>query len=180
MAEIMMMIELRTKEFCDLALLNRIKADPDISQALLAEALKISIGTVNGHLKRMVEEGLIEVKQARRRKLRYIITEEGCALHNALMEDYLQQSFQLYRQVRQQAKVLLQELDGAGVQAVRLQGEGDVADVCRLTCLENQVCLTDDHDAPALVVDGLDISIEWPRTDHLVKMRQYGETDELV
>ena len=37
----------------------------------------------------------------------------------------------------------------------------DGAGVCRLTCLENHVELTEDANAPALVVDGLEIRLEW-------------------
>lgn len=156
----MITLELRNDHFRDLALLMRIEAEPDVSQAMLAEDLNISIGTINGHLRQMVESGLIEVKRVRRRKLRYIITPEGRALHRTLTEDYIQQSFQLYRQVRQQVKDLLKGLNDSGIHAVRLLGEGDIAEVCRLSCLEQRVTLTDDMGAPALVVAGLDVRIE--------------------
>jgi len=157
----MNVLNLPTREFCDLAILNRILTDPEVTQADLAEELNISIGSVNARLKQMIENGFIEVKQAKRRKLRYIITAEGRALRQTLTEDYLQQSFRLYRQVRQMVKAELAKLDGAEVRVVRLQGEGDVADVCRLTCLEHQVRLTDDPRAPVLVVEGLEVSLEW-------------------
>ncbi len=153
--------DLQTRVQCDLALLNRILADPEVTQADLAEEINISIGSVNARLKQLIENSCIEVKQARRRKLRYIITAKGRALRQTLTEDYLQQSFQLYRQVRQMVKDELAKLDGAEVRAVRLLGEGDVADVYRLTCLEHQVRLTDDPLAPALVVDGLEVSLKW-------------------
>lgn len=158
--EFMNALDLPSREFCDLALLNRIFSDPEVTQAELAEELNISIGSVNGRLKQLIENGYIEVKQARRRKLRYIITAEGRAWQQALTEDYLQQSFRLYRQVRQRVRDVLAELDGSEVHAVRLVGDGDVADVCRLTCLEHQVRLTDDLHAPALVVDGLEVSLK--------------------
>lgn len=147
--------------FRDLALLKVIETDPDISQAALAAELGISIGTVNGLLRLMVTSGLIEVKRASRRKLRYIITAEGRAVQRTLLEKYIQQSFQLYRLVRQEVKDLLKGLnDESGIHAVRLIGEGDIAEVCRLTCLENHISLTDEIDTPALIVDGLDIRIE--------------------
>ena len=155
------MNEFQSQDFLDLALLDRIKADSDVAQATLAKALHVSIGTINGHLRQMVQNGFIVVKKGQRRKLSYIITTEGLALQRALTETFLQQGFQLYRQVRRQVQDLLGELESSGVKAVRLVGAGDVADICRLTCLENQVRLTDDSDAPALVVDGLEVSIEW-------------------
>jgi hypothetical protein len=37
--------------FCNWALLQRIEDDSEISQAALVEALRISIGTVNGRLR---------------------------------------------------------------------------------------------------------------------------------
>lgn len=158
--EIRNMYEVMTDVFRDLALLNRIEADPDLSQATLAEDLGVAIGTVNGYLQRMVESGYIKVNRARRRKLRYIITPEGLALRIRLTEAYIQQSFYLYRQVRQRVKDLLTELDHTGPQVVHLVGEGDIAEVCRLTCLEHGVVITDQNNVPVLVVDGLDIRLE--------------------
>ncbi len=43
---------------------------------------------------------------------------------------------------------------------VRLIGEGDVADVCRLTCLEQSVPIVDDPSAPTIVVQGLKIYLK--------------------
>jgi len=157
-----MIYEHREDKFYDLAILNKIEANPDISQAMLADELKISIGTVNGRLKNLIAKGDIEVKQGRRRKLRYIITTAGRTRQRLLTEDYIQQSFKLFRQVRQQVKDLLKGLNDADAHAVRLLGKGDIVDVCRLTCLENDVRLTEESDAPALVVDGLEIRLVWP------------------
>lgn len=47
----------------DLAVLASIAVNPDITQAVLAEELNVSIGTVNGRLKQLVQQGSIEVKQ---------------------------------------------------------------------------------------------------------------------
>jgi len=77
-----------------------------------------------------------------------------------LTDAYIEQSFQLYRQVRQQVKNVLKSLNDTDVHTLRLVGEGDVAEICRLTCLEHNILLADDSDVPALVVDGLDIRIE--------------------
>ena len=155
------MPEIKNEEFRDLALLNRIEDDPDVSQATLAEDLNIAIGTVNRHLKRLVEKGCINIKRARRRKLRYLITAEGLALQKTLTDAYVQQSFQLYRQVRQQVRDLLVAVNDTGLNNLRLLGEGDIADICRLTCLEQGFAINDTIDTPVLVVDGLDIKLEW-------------------
>jgi DNA-binding MarR family transcriptional regulator len=155
----MIQIETNRDDFRDLALLQQIGADPDISQATLAEELGVAIGTVNWHLKRLVEKGYVKVRRARRRKLRYIITPEGLKLRSRLTLAYVQQSFRLFRQVRARVCDLLAEVRTGGGQAVRLMGEGDIAEVCRLTCMEQHIRVTEDPDAPALVVDGLNVEL---------------------
>lgn len=156
----MINLDIKDDEFRDLALLQEIEADPDVSQAKLAEDLGVAIGTVNWHIKRLIEKGFIKVKRARRRKLRYIITPEGISLRAKLTLAYVQQSFELFRKVRQRVLSLLEELDHANVNAVRLVGHGDIAEVCRLTIMEQHFTLTEDPDAPGLVVDGLDVILE--------------------
>lgn len=155
----MMNANVKDDSYRDLALLQEIEADPDISQAELAESLGVAIGTVNWHIKRLVEKGFIKVKRAQRRKLRYIITPEGVALRARLTVDYVQQSFILFRQIRKRVLSLLTELKAKNIHAVRLEGEGDVAEVCRLTCMEQHFTLTEDPAAPALIIDGLKVRL---------------------
>ncbi len=150
----------KSEEYRDLALLQEIEADPDVSQARLAEELGVAIGTINWHIKRLVEKGFVKVKRARRRKLRYIITPEGIALRARLTVDYIQQSFKLFRHIRERVITLLQKLETMDIHTVRLEAAGDVADVCRLTCMEQHFTLTENPDAPALVVDGLKVRLE--------------------
>ena len=150
----------------DLALLQEIEADPDISQAKLAEELGVAIGTVNWHIKRLVEKGFVKVKRARRRKLRYIITPEGIALRARLTVDYVRQQFKLFRRVRTRVTNLLTSLEEADQFMIRLVGEGDVADVCRLTCMERHFTLTDNPNAPTLMVDGIVVKLVMPEMEH--------------
>jgi len=156
----MINLEIKDDEFRDLALLQEIEADPDVSQAKLAEDLGVAIGTVNWHIKRLIEKGFIKVKRARRRKLRYIITPEGISLRAKLTLAYVQQSFNLFRKVRKRVLSLLGELDDGDLKVVRLVGQGDIAEVCRLTIMEQHFTLTEDPHAPCLVVNGLDVSLE--------------------
>ncbi len=152
--------------FRELALLQEIEADPDVSQARLAEELGVAIGTVNWHIKRLVEKGFVKAKRIQRRKLRYIITPEGLALRTRLTLAYIQQSFSLFREIRQNVLKLLDELKEKEFQAVRLEGEGEIAEVCRLSCLEQKIVLTEALHAPALVVDGVRVRLEFDKTEN--------------
>jgi DNA-binding MarR family transcriptional regulator len=141
----------------DLALLEQIEYDPDVTQASLAAQLGVAVGTVNWHLKRLVSKGYVKVKRAQRRKLRYIITPEGIAFRARLTVNYIEQSMQLYRLVRSRVRDALIEVKRAGFNTVRIQGEGDIADICRLTCMEMGVSITEDPQAPVLEVHGLKV-----------------------
>jgi len=141
----------------ELALLENIERDPDVTQASLATQLDIAVGTVNWHLKRLIEKGYVKIKRAERKKLRYIITPEGVALRARLTVDYVEQQFLLYRRIRQRAREHLERIKAAGFDEVAIKGEGDVADVCRLSCLEQGVTVTSNNRAPVLEVVGLNV-----------------------
>lgn len=157
---------MQTETRRQIELLEEIERDPDISQASLAVQLGVAVGTVNWHLKRMVEKGYVKVKRARRRKLRYIITPEGLAFRARLTVNYVEQSMRLYRRVRMRVRELLDETQEAGYSSVYLNGEGDIADICRLTCLEMGIKICPEPGYPALVVQGSRVQLQWkPVTD---------------
>jgi DNA-binding MarR family transcriptional regulator len=141
----------------ELALLERIESDPDVTQASLATQLGVAVGTVNWHLKRLIAKGYVKIKRAERKKLRYIITPEGIALRALLTVDYIEQQFLLYRNTRQRVREHLEQIKTAGFEKVSIRGEGDVADICRLSCLEQGITVAPDGNAPILEVVGLKV-----------------------
>jgi DNA-binding MarR family transcriptional regulator len=144
----------------ELELLEQIELDPDVTQASLADRLGVAVGTINWHLKRFVAKGYVKVKRAQRRKLRYIITPEGIAFRARLTINYIDQSMKLYRRIRLRVRELLAEVRQAGYDRVRLDGEGDIADICRLTCLEQGFQVTKESGVPALIVRDTRISLQ--------------------
>jgi DNA-binding MarR family transcriptional regulator len=145
----------------DLILLEQLEQSPDATQASLADQLGVAVGTVNWHLKRLIAKGYVKAKRIERRKLKYIITPEGLALRASLTLDYVQNSFRIYRLVRQRVLEAINQAKAAGWRSVQLQGDGDVAEGCRLTCLEQGMLIVDDSQAPLLRVNGLKIFVEW-------------------
>lgn len=143
----------------EMALLEQIEKDPDVTQASLATQLGVAVGTVNWHLKRLIGKGAIKIKRAERKKLRYIITPEGIALRARLTVDYIEQQFLLYRNTRQRVREHLERIKAAGYAEVAIHGEGDVADICRLTCIEQEVGVTLRPDVPILEVVGLKVQL---------------------
>jgi DNA-binding MarR family transcriptional regulator len=153
-------MEESTESARDLILLEQIEQNPDATQASLAVQLDVAVGTINWHLKRLINKGYVKVRRAERRKLLYIITPEGIALRARLTVDYVQTQLRLYRQTRQRTQELLEQMHQAGLSRVQLVGEGDIADICRLTCLENGFMVVKDTDAPILEVRGLKVFLQ--------------------
>lgn len=146
----------------ELTLLEQIESDPDVTQASLAAQLGVAVGTVNWHIKRFIAKGYVKVKRAQRRKLRYIITPEGIAFRARLTINYIDQSMRLYRRTRLHVLELLAEVSKAGFKQVRLEGEGDIADICRLTCLEQSITTAVNGDIPVLEISGTKVRLLMP------------------
>jgi DNA-binding MarR family transcriptional regulator len=153
-------METQSEVVHELNLLEQIEYDPDVTQASLASQLGVAVGTVNWYLKRLISKGYVKVKRAQRRKLRYIITPEGIAFRARLTINYIENSMRLYRRVRQRVMELLGEIKGAGFNRVHIAGEGDIADICRLTCLEQGIAVVDRVDGlPVLEVHGMRVQL---------------------
>jgi DNA-binding MarR family transcriptional regulator len=148
-----------TEHARELALLENIERDPDISQISLAGQLGVAVGTVNWHLKRLITKGYVKIKRAERKKLRYIITPEGIALRTLLTMDYIEQQFLLYRNTRKRVIEHLEAIQDAGYNEVRIIGEGEIAEICKLSCLEHGISLASAGDIPVLEVTGLHVAL---------------------
>ena len=159
-------METQTDSSHDLPLLENIVRDPDVTQADLATQLGVAVGTINWHLKRLVEKGYVKVKRAERRKPKYTITPEGLSHRARLLVDYVEQQFNMYRRVRQKVKEAAIQLRSEGVERVHLLGEGDVADICRLTCLEQGLAIVNDPSLPTFEVRGLSVALFKPGESH--------------
>ena len=150
----MLRMESSNEPIRELSLLEQVELDPDVNQAVLATQLGVAVGTVNWHLKRLVAKGYVKVQRAERKKLRYIITPEGIALRARLTVDYIERSFDVYRKTRSRVKKHLNTIRAAGFKKVRIVGEGDIADICRLSCLEQSIAVVQEKNVPALEIKG--------------------------
>jgi len=150
----------------DLDILEHIEQDPETTQATLAARLGVAVGTVNWHLKRLIEKGYVKVRRVERRKLRYIITPQGITYRTNLLVDYIHTSFDIYRLVRQRSMDAIAQIKEQGFSQVYLDGSGDVAEICRLTCLEHGLNITENKSYPIFHIEGLKIFIILEDSEH--------------
>lgn len=147
-----------------LRLLEALEEDPALRQADLARRLGVAVGTVNWLLKRLAARGLIQVQRIGRWHWRYILTPRGMAEKARLVRSYVHSSMALYRTTRETARHLLSQVRAAGVDRVRVEGPADLADVCRLTCLEHGVAVAQgaEGDLPVLRFEGYRLRLILP------------------
>jgi len=138
----------------ELHVLEQIERDPDVNQATLAAQLGVAVGTANILIKNLIDKGYVKAKRAQRKKLRYIITPKGIAHRAELTVKFIENSLHLYRRTRNQVKGLLYEVRALGYDSVRIVGDGDIGEICRLTCMEEGIRVGSDPDLPALEVRG--------------------------
>jgi DNA-binding MarR family transcriptional regulator len=152
-------MEISSDHNSDLVILEQIEKDPDATQANLASQMGVAVATINWHLKRLIAKGYVKARRVGRRKLRYIITPEGLALRAHLTFDYIQTSFHLFRLIRQRMQDAITQVREAGYDRICLEGDGDIAEVCRLTCLENGIAIVQDGESPRVIIRAMKLFV---------------------
>jgi DNA-binding MarR family transcriptional regulator len=148
----------------ELELLEALEAQPETSQVDLAVKVGVAVGTVNWYLKRWAAKGYVKIKRIGRWRWRYLLTPTGMKEKTRLAGEYLEASMSVYRRTRSEAKRLLLQVKEAGYDQVRLQGEGDIAEIAELTCLELSMrilCHSEDISVPVLMVNGTTLELIW-------------------
>lgn len=149
-------------------ILEQVEAEPEVTQAALAARLGVAVGSVNWYVKRLVAKGFVKVTHLQRRRLRYLITAQGVAEKTRLTLSYMEVSLRLYRQLRQQTRMVLEEARARGYHEIcvdSMDSADDAGDIVRLTCLEYGVAVRPLGVSPGLPVltphaDGMDTT--WP------------------
>jgi len=124
-------------------LLNAIAQDSMITQAGLSARLGIAVGSVNWYIKRLINRGYVKVSHLDRTRLKYDLTPEGMQVLTRRALQYMKSSLQVYREWREKAKRVVGELKAKGVQCVFLDGDDEIMDILRLTCIEAGLLLED-------------------------------------
>lgn len=155
---------MRSSKDYDLEILNHINENPDTTQADLATQLGVAVGSVNWYIKRLINKGYIKVAQMQRRRLRYLLTPQGIAEKGRLTRKFMQASLHWYRETRETSKSYLAEIERAGYEAVCVEGDGDLAEIVYLSCLEAGVTVKEEVDRgyPVFRVEGVKVVVDWP------------------
>lgn len=128
------MTDIKQREY---ALLDEIARDSMVTQASLSKHLGIAVGSVNWYIKRLIHRGWVKVSRLDRTRLKYDLTPDGMRVFTQRAVLYARDSLQVYRSLRNKAKSLVEDLKQNGIETVYLDGEDEIMDILRLTCIEN-------------------------------------------
>jgi DNA-binding MarR family transcriptional regulator len=145
------MTEVKQHEY---ALLDEIAQDPLVTQASLSNRLDIAVGSVNWYIKRLINRGWIKVSHLDRTRLKYDLTPEGMRIFTQRALSYARDSLKVYSSFRRKAKSLVDELMEKGIREVYIDGNDEVVDILRLTCIEAGLHLLESPNEVILKVDG--------------------------
>lgn len=140
-------------------LLDEIAQDSLVTQAGLSERLGIAVGSVNWYVKRLVQRGWVKVSHMDRTRLKYDLTPEGVRIFRQRALLYARDSLKVYGTLRDKAKVLVKELRDRGVEKVYLDGNDEMMDILRLTCIEAGLNISNTPVSIVLSEDGQDYKI---------------------
>src|SRR3972149_6194988 len=84
---------------------------------------------INSYLKRLVQHGYIQVVQAERKRLHYLLTPTGIAEKSALTYRYIKRSYQVYSEARGRMVRFFDDLEKDGVKSVVLYQATVVAEI---------------------------------------------------
>lgn len=125
-------------------LLNEISQDPLVTQANLAKRLGIAVGSVNWYIKRLIKRGYVKVSHLDRTRLQYDLTPEGMAIFKQRALQYAHDSLKTYKLFRQSAQNVVSELKKKNISIVYLDGNDEIMDIMKLTCMEAGLDISDE------------------------------------
>ena len=135
-------------------LLNEIAQDSMVTQANLSKRLGIAVGSVNWYIKRLINRGYVKVSHLDRTRLQYDLTPEGMSVFTERALQYAKDSLKVYKSFRQQAQNIVSTLQAQGITQAYLQGNDEMMDILRLTCLEANMVLSDSPCGVTLKTNG--------------------------
>ena len=133
------MADMDPKDIRTLKILEKVDNEIVPSQRDLARELNISLGLVNSFLKRLVKKGYFKARHIPKNRMRYYLTPQGASEKTRLTYEYIQYSYNFYKQARQKLRDLYSGLEKQGVSRIVFYGAGDLAEIAYLSLQETNI-----------------------------------------
>lgn len=124
-----------------LDLLESVQKDGAGSQRERATEFGVALGLVNAYLNYCIRKGYIRVKKIPAKRYFYYLTPKGFAEKSRLALMLVSNSFQSFRQARQEYGQAFQHLRDAGCRRVLLWGRSELAEIAILCAAEHDISI---------------------------------------
>ena len=122
-----------------LQLLEEIEQNHNPSQRYLAARLNVSLGLVNSFIKRLAKKGYFKITTIPKNRVKYIITPKGIAEKTKLTYEYINFSYQIYKDARKKLAFIFQEMVQDGVRTVIFYGVSQFAEIAHISLNETPI-----------------------------------------
>ncbi|NQU10867.1 winged helix-turn-helix transcriptional regulator [bacterium] len=137
------------RELHELEILKFVEESPRLNNRLAARKLGVSVKLAHEILKKMVAKGWLHVKKEHARRWDYFLTPPGLAEKTRLTYEFLDFSFQFYREARRRSAQLCRDLSESGTRRVAFIGGGEMAEIVYLGVTEWGLELVEVYDPSA-------------------------------
>jgi ribosomal protein S25 len=124
-----------------LKILDEVATGKAVTQRDLSKKLGIALGMTNNYLKRLAKLGYIQITQAERKRLHYLLTPKGIAEKSALTYRYIRRSYEFFTDMRQKVARSFHALEEKGVQTVVLYKATVLTEIAVLALLDSNLKL---------------------------------------
>lgn len=131
-----------------LQILDEVATGRPLTQRDLSQKLGIALGMTNNYLKRLARDGYIEINQAERKRLHYLLTPKGIAERSTLTYRRIKRSYEVFMDGRQKFRQFFEHMEKEGIESVVIFGTSVMAEISVLVLLDTQIRLA------AVVDDG--------------------------
>jgi len=125
-----------------LQILDELSNNDSLTQRDLSGRLGIALGLVNTYIKNLVKKGYITVKSIPPKRYAYYLTPKGFTEKTRLTYHLLQDYTRIYREAKNNLKMLFNELRNAGSKRILFAGVDEVAEIAYITLQETDLELT--------------------------------------
>jgi DNA-binding MarR family transcriptional regulator len=132
--------------YYELKILEQVEDAPELPRRVAAAKLGVSVKLAHKLLSGLVERGLLHVRKENARRWRYFLTPQGIAEKARLTREFIDFSFEFYREARRRSAQVCRDLSEAGVRRIAFLGLGELAEICYLGVQEWDLELTEVFD----------------------------------
>lgn len=128
-----------TEPYRSLQILDELSKNDSLTQRDLSSSLGIALGLVNSYIKNLVKKGFITVKTIPSKRYAYYLTPKGFTEKTRLTYDLLHDYTRIYREARNNLKILFKEMRANGVRKVVFAGADEIAEIAYITLHEMKI-----------------------------------------